>query len=316
MLTEWPGSSNLLGWIVVAVFGTLVGLGELISRYRDAPLRAIVTGSALLYMGLNAAAAIGALALILLFDVQFGIDPTQKPNQLFWTRILVAGLGAMAFFRSSLFTVRVADQDIGVGPSSFLQVMLDASDRGVDRLRAESRASEVVQAMKDISFQKAYASLPTLCLELMQNVSVQQQAVLAEDVEKLKKATFDENSKALVLGLKLMNVVGKGVLLGAVNSLGPRIRTAHDLELPLTVTLAPATEYQLIPKVYDGAKLELPIDGLVWSSGNKAVVQVDGKGRILAQAEGKTIVSATLDGITRYVEVQVAKAVPPTARNP
>lgn len=31
------------------------------------------------------------------------------------------------------------------------------------------------------------------------------------DFEKLKKVPFDENSKALVLGLKLMNVVGNHV---------------------------------------------------------------------------------------------------------
>ena len=37
------------------------------------------------------------------------------------TQILMAGVSAMAFFRSSLFVVRAGDRDVGVGPSGFLR---------------------------------------------------------------------------------------------------------------------------------------------------------------------------------------------------
>jgi YD repeat-containing protein len=36
------------------------------------------------------------------------------------TQILMAGVSAMAFFRTSLFVVRAGDRDVGVGPSGFL----------------------------------------------------------------------------------------------------------------------------------------------------------------------------------------------------
>lgn len=45
----------------------------------------------------------------------------------------MAGVSAMAFFRSSLFVVRAGDRDVGVGPSGFLQIFLTAADRAVDR---------------------------------------------------------------------------------------------------------------------------------------------------------------------------------------
>lgn len=40
--------------VLVAILGMGVGIGELISRYRDAPARAIRTRPAYLYVALNA----------------------------------------------------------------------------------------------------------------------------------------------------------------------------------------------------------------------------------------------------------------------
>lgn len=43
----------------------------------------------------------------------------------------------MAFFRSSLFTIRVGDKDVPLGLGLILQVLLDVTDRAVDRGRAD-----------------------------------------------------------------------------------------------------------------------------------------------------------------------------------
>ena len=53
-----------MDYLIVAGFGALVGIGELVSRYRDAPGRALIAGSAALYVAINALAAAGALGLI------------------------------------------------------------------------------------------------------------------------------------------------------------------------------------------------------------------------------------------------------------
>src|SRR6266496_3570606 len=93
------------------LLGILVGLAELVSRYRDAPKQALYTWPAVLYLLLNGAASGLALALILGFGWTFG----APASSLRLARVLVAGVGAMGLFRTSLFTVRAGDKDVGVG---------------------------------------------------------------------------------------------------------------------------------------------------------------------------------------------------------
>jgi hypothetical protein len=132
----------------------------------------------------------------------------------------------MAIFRSSLFIVRAGDQDVGVGPSGFLQVVLTAADRAVDRRRAGARAGEVSRAMDGVAFAKAAEALPSYCLALMQNASEDEKVALANQVTLLRDAHMEDRAKSLALGLALMNVVGRGVLEAAVLALRDEIR--HD----------------------------------------------------------------------------------------
>ena len=46
-------------WLLVALFGALVGASELINRYKDAPFPALQSKPAIFYILLNAAAAAG-----------------------------------------------------------------------------------------------------------------------------------------------------------------------------------------------------------------------------------------------------------------
>jgi hypothetical protein len=201
---------------LVVLLGSLVGTAELVARYRDAPTQALGTVPAFLYVAVNGIASGAALALVRIFDWDFGQGGDAKR----YIQILVAGFGAIALFRSSLFIVRAGDQDVGVGPSSFLQVMLGAADRSVDRIRARERATSVSEVMKSVSFAKAHVALPTFCLALMQNVSPDDQADLGRDIEALRGSSADDRAKVLALGLALMNVVGPTVLKSAVESLG------------------------------------------------------------------------------------------------
>jgi hypothetical protein len=209
-------SASVVDYALVVCLGSLVGTAELIARYRDAPTRALKTVPAFVYIGVNAIAAGAALALIRIFDWDFGQGGDAKR----YIQVLVAGFGAIALFRSSLFIVRAGDQDIGIGPSSFLQVLLGSADRSVDRIRARERATSVSDVMQDVSFAKAHVALPTFCLALMQNVNADDQADLGRDIEALRGSAADDRAKVLALGLALMNVVGPTVLRSAVESLG------------------------------------------------------------------------------------------------
>jgi hypothetical protein len=207
-------------YVAVVLIGGLVGAAELIARYRDAPLIALRAWSAAIYVSLNAAASGVALGLIQTFDWEFG----QTGDAARWTQVLVAGFGAMALFRSSLFFVRVGGQDVGVGPSGFLQIMLNAADRDVDRRRANARAALVGEIMADVSFDRAVVALPTYCLALMQNVPYDVQDDLTSDLRELADTEMDERVKSLNLGLRIVNITGPRLLAVAVTSLGPTIR--------------------------------------------------------------------------------------------
>jgi hypothetical protein len=210
-------SPDAIDYVAVVGIGALVGIGELVARYRDAPARALGNLAALVYVVLNSGAAAGALALAATFDWTFG---ASEPQAIRWTRVLVAGFGAMALFRSALFTVRVGKQDVGVGPSTFLHVVLTAADRAVDRNRARARAEEVSKAMSGVDFDKAVEALPAYCFALMQNTSNEEQRSLAADVAELRRADgMDDHARSLTLGLALMNIVGSSALVSAVRTL-------------------------------------------------------------------------------------------------
>jgi hypothetical protein len=218
------GGAVVWYYALVSVLGAGVAIGELVSRYRDSPIRAVLTPSALLYVVINAGASAGALAIARAFDWHFGAEGSANSAAVQVTQALVAGFGAIAFFRSSLFIVRVGNQDVGMGPSAFLQSVLEAADRGVDRGEANVRSSVVSDVMQNVEFEKAFESLPAYCLALMQNVPEGVQTQVGRQVDAMRGGKMSDSAKALLLGLLLMNVVGGAVLRSAVSGLGRDIR--------------------------------------------------------------------------------------------
>lgn len=137
------------------------------------------------------------------------------------TKVLMAGISAMAFFRTSLFVVRTGDRDVGIGPSGFLQIFLAAADRQ----RASVRSNAVAKLMKGIDFNRAIKALPPYCLALMQNVSPEDQQTLKRVFTALEAQNADPDVKTLLLGIELINVVGVDVLTTAVGSIQDQIRS-------------------------------------------------------------------------------------------
>ena len=109
----------IIMWVVVGLLGGALGVGELVSRYRDAPAVALRTWAAGLYVMINVAASLGAYGLARVFGWNINLGDSKNPAAAQWTLVLVCGLSAMALFRSSLFIRRIGDRDIGVGPSAF-----------------------------------------------------------------------------------------------------------------------------------------------------------------------------------------------------
>jgi hypothetical protein len=220
---------DIVEFLVAGAFGGLVGAGELVSRYKDSPARAMWSLAAAAYVLVNALASVSALALIRALGWSFGVTNAMAVG---WVQTLVAGFGAMGLFRSSLFIVHAGGQDVGAGPSAFLQVALGAADRAVDRKRASARAVRVERLMDGVVFEKASVALPTYCFALMQNVGAHEQADLSRAVDELVQSSMDDRSRVLSLGLVLMNLVGDTALESAIKSLGPAIRRTDQVAGP------------------------------------------------------------------------------------
>lgn len=237
--------------VAVATIGALVGISELVSRYRDEPTRALFTMPAVLYVALNAIAALLAL----------GIGGVQVANAgepgvlgVHWGLVLACGLGAMAILRSALFVVRTDGKDLQVGPGSLVQMLLDAADRALDRLRAEERAWTVAKLMETLTSRvdgppkrhfgamlagmpprrrvddevfrlvvvEAVAQLPAYCITLTQNLDADDRTTFLSAASALSgDDAMSDEVKLFTLGLLAMNSVGPRVLGAAVASLGP-----------------------------------------------------------------------------------------------
>jgi hypothetical protein len=140
----------------------------------------------------------------------------------------------MALLRTSLFTLRVKESDVSIGPAALLQVILSSADRACDRLRAGPRAAKVKTIMEGVSFASACEALPMHSLALMQNLSADEQTALGRAVDALKgRKDLTDEIKSYNLGLLLMNYVGEDVLGEAVRTLGTAIQGAPPDEPPI-----------------------------------------------------------------------------------
>lgn len=215
--------SSLMAYVLVGLIGGSVGFCELLARYRDEPKKATRNVAAFLYVAVNVVAALLALLLIDVFRPNL-VENTAPSVQGEAAKILLAGLGAMAFFRTSLFNLKVADREIPVGPGLILQVLLDVTDRAVDRGRATPRALAVSKCMEGVDFEKAKLSLPAYCFALMQNVSDSEQSAVGQQITALDATAISPNIKSQLLGLLMLNIVGEDVLAAAIEALGEDIR--------------------------------------------------------------------------------------------
>jgi hypothetical protein len=230
-----------LDWVLVFLLGAFVGIGELTSRYRDEPAKALLTIPALIYITLNAAASVMALAI----GRGVGLWTTVEQNTVNWTQVLAAGLGAMVLLRSSVFRIRVGEEDVDVGPNSFLTSVISAADRAVDRVRAKERALTVAQVMENVASDKALEILPSYLAALMQNFTQEEQSRFEESVERIRSGQMSDETKALTFGLLAMTYMGVDVLRSAVQSLTTQLKisTKETLETATkTVSKAQATE--------------------------------------------------------------------------
>jgi hypothetical protein len=140
---------NLWRGVVWAfVFGASVGLSEVVSRYRDEPLRAVWTPFGIMYVALNGMLAVFAFFLVVRYPEKFGFAAGKPPAFL---AAVIAGFGSMAVMRTRLAVLKGADnKDISIGPDLVIKTLLQMVDQYVDRDRAAKRLQIVTANLPNL----------------------------------------------------------------------------------------------------------------------------------------------------------------------
>lgn len=297
--------SDAIPGIVAFVIGAAFGATELLSRYKDDPGETLRSGSGLLYMAVNGGAAALAYWLMQVFDFHFG---TQEGLRRDVIQTAVAGLAAMAFFRTSFLNVRSGSNDISVGPNLILESFLQTIDRHHDRRMAAPRSKLAASIMNGVSFERAQFSLPEHCLSLMQNISPDEQAALGDSVKGIAEDPSNDRAKSINLGLTLLNLFGEEVLRQAVETLGESIKGVSRLDLELISALAAADPGQVLDQLpavcaalARSGSNQVPVDkvtsikALSISEENKATLAV----RLMVDHYGEGVVAPALASLGR-----------------
>jgi hypothetical protein len=212
--------------VIAGVIASGVGLAEIVTRYRSDPGRALKTLAAALYLVLNGVAGVGALYLVDALGWTFG----QSHHVTVW-RILVAGLGALAFFRSSLFMAKIGGSDVPVGPNIVLEGLLNACDRDVDRRCAEAIARELREEdLTGLDPTSTMTNLPVLCLALMQNFPPSDQALLGAELNKVRtdRALLPEAQVRAVI-VQLSKFLSADLVLGVIRDSKALLSTPYPV---------------------------------------------------------------------------------------
>ena len=206
----------LLDYILVSLFGALIGCAELLAQYREHSFRHIILTNpgAWVYIFINLIASASVLFFLRVFGVSFGIE--QNPEVLRWVQVLAAGFGAMAIFRSSLFSYQAKDQVVSVGPNMVLQIFLERAGRSVgsslDRADLVKRATLVAQEMEGVSFNAASQIIPSVGISLKRSLPEEEQEGLFNYVKTLANSSLPESIKVTLLGLNLLDMLGEDAL--------------------------------------------------------------------------------------------------------
>lgn len=103
--------SPFWGWVALSFLcGAFVGISEIISRYRDEPLRATLNSYGGAYVAVNGLISTLAFGLLIRYPTQ--LFPAVASDSLLTAT--VAGFGAMVVLRSKLFIFRT-EEGVGVG---------------------------------------------------------------------------------------------------------------------------------------------------------------------------------------------------------
>jgi hypothetical protein len=195
------------GPLLSFVLGASAGASEIVSRYRDEPLRAVGKPWGITYLLLNGIVSLGAYGLLIRY-------PKQLPASIEGDHLMMAftaGFGAMAVLRSKFFIFRADDgKEYPIGPSIVTETFLRLLDRNIDRQRATERQDVVFERMKDIrGFDDAADYLQAAILSF-QNLTDKEKSDISDVIKQCKAQTgWPESLRAIAVGYPFLTIAGQ-----------------------------------------------------------------------------------------------------------
>lgn len=167
-------------------------------------------------MAINMLAAMLVLMCLMIYNINLGSVGTKMIG-----KTMVAGLGAMAFLRSSFFSYKDSgDKTVEIGPAALLNVFLRATERQFDQMVASKTLTEIGAIMKGLNFVSASKDLPIIILKSMLILSTEEQTKLSEEIGKLLIDDSTNNEvRNVTLGIIISRYSGIVLLKQAVEAL-------------------------------------------------------------------------------------------------
>jgi hypothetical protein len=217
----------LISLLMSGMIGLFVGLSELVNRYNSFK-KIFVNIYSWIYLLINFLAAVLAYYIIKKYKLNLGSISEHEIGF-----ILISGLGAMAFLRSSFFSFKSSSgQIISIGPAALLTIFLRAAESEFDRIMANNDINNVSILMKDINFASASKDLPLIILASMRVLNNEEQKSLSDDILKLvNDTTATTEAKSIALGVILTKSTGYALLKTAVDSLREIYQTKTKVNL-------------------------------------------------------------------------------------
>ena len=150
------------------------------------------------------------------------LDP-KNADALLLTQVLVAGVGAMIFVRSSFFSVDIGGTKTPVGMGTLLDKFLQIVLAEVKQREARMVARYVHEIVEGSDYERLASALPFICSGL-KSISEEDQASLMEDIQGLREVELDNITKTMTLGLLLNKHYGKDILRSAKEAWDGTIR--------------------------------------------------------------------------------------------
>jgi hypothetical protein len=214
--------------------GFVAGAIEAFTRYPDAPFKAVLKSMyGWFYLLLNAGFSVAAYAAALSWDKIEAPTPGARLQLA-----VIAGLGGAALVRARIFSVKVGDNDVAIGPAFLVDQLLSLLDREIDRARARERTRLVLGATQGIDFAPTARYARTLILGSRQSLAAEQRTALSEKIRELESSADDDEQKLLALGFEILNVMGEAYFLELV----AEVRTRATTTAPVDATAAVSEE--------------------------------------------------------------------------